>query len=251
MSQLIDKLNRMSHAAPQPMGFGRAQKPATTTNLVLIVSVSPAQADRAADCVKGADAALWRAAAGSDITALLEKARAVPDIPRGYWLDGNNPQEIESIVKSEPDFVIFPASTPLGILPQNKPGKILQVEASLGDSLLRATNDLPVDALLVTGETAPVLTWQQLMLFRRFASAVDKPLLVTLPPKATDSELQALVEAGVAGVIIEAEASQTAVVREQIDKLSPPRRKRGQVEPFLPRLAPEPEPVPQEEEEDE
>lgn len=251
MSQLIDKLNRMSRTAPQPMGFGRAQKSTGIACMGLIVSLSPAQADRAADYVKGADATLWRGSSGTDIKTMLEKARAVPDIPWGYSLDGNNPPEIELILQSGPDFVVFPASAPLDMLSQSKTGKILGVEPSLTDGLLRATNDLPIDALLVTGPAASALTWQDLMLFRRFTGGLDKPLLVTLPPKATDKDLQALVEAGVAGIIIEAEAGRTARLREQIDKLTPPRRKRGRVEPFLPRMAPEPEPVPQEEEEDE
>lgn len=251
MSKLVDKLNQASRAAPQPMGFGRAQPASARPNMVLIASLSLRAIDRLADCVTGADAGVWHIATGADIKSLSEKAHTIPDIPWGYWLTGGSPEELESIARTGLDFVIFPATTPLAILQDSEAGRILQVGASLPEGLLRTINGLPIDAVLVTGDQEPgnFLTWHHLLLCQRFASVLDKPLLVTLPPEVTDKELQALLEAGVSGVIIEAAGSQTSRLRQQIDKLTAPRRRRRR-EPLVPRIAPEPEPVTEEEEEE-
>ena len=163
------------------------------------------------------------------------------------------------MTKAGCDFVVFPATnTPLAILQNNEVGMILEVEASLGEGLLRAANEMPVDAVLIAAEQREnyFLTWQHLMLFQRFADLLTKPLLVSIPSNVTVGELQALWEAGVNGVIVEVTAGQPQgrlkELRQIIEKLTfPSPRRREKVEPLLPRIGREPSIATEEEEEEE
>ena len=98
--------------------------------------------------------------------------------------------------------MVFPAAnTPLTLLQNDEIGKILEIESSLSEGLLRAANELPIDAVLITTEQEGeyFLTWHHLMLFQRFANLLTKPLFVSIPSSVTANELQALWETGVDG----------------------------------------------------
>jgi hypothetical protein len=158
-------------------------------------------------------------------------------------------------MKAGCDFVVFPAAkTSLAILQNEAVGRILEIEASLSDGLLRAIDALPVDAVLIADELREdyFLTWHHLVLFQHFANLLTKPLLVSIPSNVTANELQALWEAGVDGVIVEVETGRVSKLRQAIDKLTfPSQRKRGKAEALLPRIGGEPSTVTMEEEEEE
>ena len=145
------------------------------------------------------------------------------------------------MVKAGCDFVVFPAAnTPLAILQDDEVGKILQVEVSLSEGLLRAVDELPVDGVLIAGEQESdyFLTWHHLMIFQRFADLLTKPLLVGVPSYVAATDIQALWEAGVDGVVVEVEVDQPAgrlnELRQVINELTFPPRKRAKAEALLP-----------------
>jgi hypothetical protein len=91
---------------------------------------------------------------------------------------------------------------------------------------------------------------------QRFADLLTKPLLVSIPSNVTANELQALWEAGVAGVIVETGVGQpverVSNLRKVIDKLVfPPQRRREKTEALLPYIGAERDTVAEEEEEEE
>jgi len=156
------------------------------------------------------------------------------------------------------DFVVFPATTtPMTIPSDDEAGKILQVETSLSEGMLRTINQLPVDAVLVSVEQKGKydLTWHQLMLFQRFANMVTKPLLVPIPANTAANELQVLWDAGVDGVVVETGAGKPAEelkkLRKVIDGLTfPTTRKHEKREAVLPRADKDAEAVAELEEEE-
>ena len=255
MSRLIDKLNRVSQTVPQPMGFTVAQPVSPKPKLLLIASLTQVNVDGLADYVAGADGGLLHMHQSSEAKALQEVSQAISNIPWGVWLRDSGQPEIKQIMKAGCDFVVFPAAkTSLAILQNEAVGRILEVEASLSDGLLRAIDALPVDAVLIADELREdyFLTWHHLVLFQRFANLLTKPLLVSIPSNVTANELQALWEAGVDGVIVEVEAGRVSKLRQAIDKLTfPSQRKRGKAEALLPRIGGEPSTVTMEEEEEE
>lgn len=198
--------------------------------------------------VAGADAVLVsipRAGAKSPQTLV----KAAPDIPWGGWLEEVTGPAIKKLGEGGADFVVFPAaSVSQAVLEEEKLGKIVEVEAALDAGLFKAIDDLPVDAVLIA-EEKPSLTWHDLMLFRRGANILTKPLLVAVSPDVTASELQALCEAGVGGVVA---GGKWAELRQMIDKLSSPKAgRRRRIEPLVPRISSETVTVSEEEEDDE
>ena len=244
MSRLIDKLNQVSKTAPQPMGFTVAQPVSPKPKLLLIASLHQVNINGLADYVAGADGGLLHIHQSSEAKALQEVSRAISDIPWGMWLGDSGQPEIKQITKTGCDFVVFPAAkTSLTILQNDAVGKILEVEASLSDGLLRAIDEMPVDAVLIAGELREhdFLTWHHLMLFQHFTNLLTKPLLVSIPSNMTANELQALWETGVDGVIAEVGAGRPVKtlsnLRQAIDKPTfPSQRKRRKSEALLPRI---------------
>jgi len=256
MSKFIDKLKRVSQAAPQPIGFRRAESVSAKARIQLVVRMAAGDIENLADYAVGADAALVPISkSGPGVEALKKISVAMPDIPWGAWLGDISAGKIKQMVAHGCDFVVFTASSTPIVSPQNdETGKILEVEASLDEGLLRAVNELPVDAVLVAPEQegSGVLTWYQLMLFQRFADLLTKLLLVSAPPDVTGSELQRLWEAGVDGVVVEAGAGGVKGLRQVIDKLTfQTPRKREKREALLPRIERESGAVAEAEEEEE
>ncbi len=260
MSRLIDRLSQVSQAVAQPMGFRTTQAVSARPKMQLVASLAEGDIDNLADCVAGADAALLPISKlGSGVKTLQKISKAMSEIPWGGWLGDSTQGKIKQMTKSGCDFVVFPAaSTSLAIPQDNEVGKILQVESSLSEGLLRAVNELPVDAVLIAAEQEGKypLTWYHLMLFQRFANLLTKPLMVAIPSKTTGKELQILWEMGVDGVVVEAGAEKAAEelkrLRKVIDGLTfPTPRKQEKMEAVLPRAERETETVTEIEEEEE
>jgi hypothetical protein len=259
MSRLIDELNRLARAVPQPMGF-RTERPDSAENrILLIASLAKSEAaDHLAGSVDGAHAVLLRLAKSGLAGSTLQKiAMSLPDIPWGGWLEDFSAKKMEALVKAGCDFVVFPATSRVLDTPQDdQVGKILQVEPSLGEGLLRAVNDMPVDAVLAADvcEAGEPVAWHHLMILQRLANLLSKPLLVTAPSNITASEIKALWEAGVDGVVVEAtgQPGKLRELRQSIGKLTfRPSRKRGKAEALLPHIGGEKSEVTPDEEEEE
>jgi hypothetical protein len=245
MSRLIDELNRVAKATSQPMGFRAARSVSLEPRILLIASLAQSEdIERLAD---GADAVLLRLAKSRLTANTLQKIVAsLPEIPWGGWMDDIDVKKTQALVEAGCDFVVFPAASQVSATPQDdKVGKILQVTSSLGEGLLRAINDLPVDAVLTTDayEAGGSMAWHHLMHFQRLANLLSKPLLVAVPLNVTASELKALWEVGVDGVIMETDTSKPGALgdlRRSISEMTfRPSRKRGKAEALLPRVGEE------------
>ncbi len=258
MSKFIDKLNEVIQAAPQPIGFRTAQSSSEKLRILVIASFAQGDIEALAGNVAGADAGLLHITQlGSGAKALQEVSQAVSGIPWGGWLENIGREEIKPMVDAGCDFLVFqPANTSLAILQDDVVGKIIELEASVSEGLLRTVNNLPVDAVLIANKQGEdsLLTWHHLMLFRRFADLLIKPLLVSTPLDVTANELQALWEVGVDGVLVEVGVGQPAgglkKLHHIIDELTfPSLRKQRRVEALLPHIGGETDMTIEEEEE--
>lgn len=264
MSRLIEKFHKASQVDAPPMGFRTARQAEAISKILLIGSLEAGTVENPADYLEGADAVIIRFTNKALTAKTVQKiALSLPDIPWGLYLADNDNKK-ETVVAAGGDFIIFPANSPVADTPQDdKVGKILQVELSMDDGLLRAVNDLPLDALLVadTFEGNASLVWRQLMIFQHLANLLSKPLIAPVPADISEKELKVLWDAGVDGIIVEigaAGAERLKKLRQAIDKL-PPRtgRKHGRIEARLPRTVSEeakttiPDQEEEEEEEDE
>lgn len=217
MSKIIDKINRASKVEPQPMGFGRMQQSPPKPKLQLVAVLAKAEVSK----VDGADAALLQVSdPDTGVKAIKKTIEAASDVPWGVWLKGDG-TAINEVIKAGADFVVFPAeSTPITIPEEDKKtGKILELDPALNLNLLVAVNELPVDAVIIDNKPDKgFLTWQNIMLFQRFADILAKPLLVTVPSSVTSDELKALWQAGVDGILIDAAEGKIKDLRKLIEE---------------------------------
>jgi len=172
MSKFIDKLNQLSRTEPQPIGFRTKQPVSLRPKIQLVASLAQDNAAKIVSNVAGTDAGLLRISKPGSAAEILQKvAQDMSDIPWGIWMADSSQGEIEQVLKANCDFVVFGAnSTPLKLLQDKETGKILEVESSINEGLLRAANELPVDAVLIASEKSDdfLLTWQHLLVFQRF-----------------------------------------------------------------------------------
>jgi hypothetical protein len=245
MSKFIDELKLVSGASSPPMGFRTAAAALPKPRMLLVATLAEADIEGLADYVGGADAGLVPIPKLSSGAKAIQKiSRAMPDIPWGSWLKDVKGEKVKPLVEAGADFVVFPSDTPLAMLQDSKIGKILEVGTSLDEGLLKTIDDLPVDGVLISGEAekAGLLTWRHLMLSRRCAELVTKPLLASVPAGIGSNEFQALWAAGVVAVVIETPPQgRIAELHQIIDKLTFPPLSKRKKEPLLPRIAEEPE----------
>lgn len=254
MSKFIDELKLVSQFGSPPMGFRAAAAPLPKPRMLLVATLAEASAEGLADYVSGADAGLVPIPKLSSGAKTVHKiSRAMPAIPWGGWLKDISGEGVKPLVEAGCDFVVFPSDTPLAMLQDSEVGKILEVGTSLNEGLLKTIDDLPVDAVLTSGEPEKgnLLTWRHLMFSRRCAELVTKPLLASVPASVGANELQALWAAGVVAVVVETPPQgRISELRQIIDKLTfPLPSKRKKAEPLLPRIAEETKIAPEEEEE--
>lgn len=261
MSKLIERLKQVSQSSPKPMGFRAAQPSSEKPKILLIAGLTQPGVERLPDYLDGADAAvLYVSDLNDSVNTVQTLCQTVPDIPWGVWFRNMKWNNMEQLTKYECDFLIFPAAvTPLTAIKNNTMvGSILEIDASIDDGLLRAVDNLPVDAILIADEPAEkhFLTWHNLMLFQHFATCLVKPILALVPQDITANELSLLWGAGIGGVIISTGAGlpkgRLGELRQTIDKLTfPPRRKAGKAEALLPFTSRETGTTAEEEEEEE
>jgi len=241
MSAFIDKLDRITQGGPQPMGFRMGGIEAPPAKMLLVASLDEADLTGAAGCAAGADAGLIPldlSPAGA--ARLTDMAKAVPDIPWGGWLGGVGAKEAKKVNKLDGDFVVFPADGVAAVPDKDEVGCVIKVEGSLGEDLAHTIDDLPVGAALITLGEKPggSITWQHLMMVRRFADAIGKPLLVLVPVGITAAEVQMLYEVGVSGLVVKAGAAGLTGLRGIVDKLaSPALNKRRSGKALLPHIS--------------
>jgi hypothetical protein len=259
MSRLIDKIKKQSEQVPVPMGFRRALPQEAPPSILLIAKVNADTTATITENIPGADAVLFSDETSHLTTAALKKMiKTSQDVPLGVFLEESKETPVV-LEEAGCDFVVISPVSPLNAMPKNeKTGKILQVDSSMDDGLLRAISDLPADAALVTDSFGEehTLVWHHLMLLRYMAMLISKPLIVLVPSGITEDELKALWDAGVEAVLVPVDISKGETLKElhEIAAKLPRRtpKKQGKMNVFLPRSAESKEaPPPEEEEEDE
>lgn len=222
MSKLIEELKTVSSGSAPPLGFKSARLVSAKPRLIIIARLSEARPGQLAGYVKGANALLVTPGLKSPRPKTL--AEAAVDIPWGYSLGNAPATKLAAIIKAGGDFVTFTASTPLKMLPESRIGRILEVDTGTAEKLPRAVNSAPVDAVyLVTVMSDDSLTWHHLLLVKSLSGLLTKPLLTSIPDTVTEGELQALWDAGVAGVVASAlPTGNIANLRQMADHLNYP-----------------------------
>jgi hypothetical protein len=257
MSRLFDKFQKAAKSSVQTMGFRTARAAAPEPGIMLIISAAPEALKNKADFGDAAAILVRPNDKPLNAAGVKKIAETFDDIPVGLYMEDADDKEMAAFAEAGADFFVFPPSSRISTPSEGiKSGRILQLESSMDDSLLRAVNSLPVDAVLASDTfTSGALSWHELMIFQHLANSFAKPLIINIPGDITEAELKALWDAGVDGALIDAAALKAGVLKklqELIVKL-PPRsaRKRNKVDMTIPRGGGTAAPKPEEEEEEE
>jgi hypothetical protein len=242
MSRFVDKLKRLHQTEPQPMGFMLNRVATEKPRLQVVALVAAESLEKVSEGLKSADAAVIEINKSEDIETLGKVCQVGDDVPGGGWLKAAKGGILKKATESACDFVVFTSAAPIALTQKDKMGRILEIDITLSEGLLRTVNDLPVDAVLVSGKSEDIsFTLNRVMFIQRLCYLVNKPILVSISDNATEADLQVLWDMGISGVVVETSNEKSveklAELRGIIGKLnSTAFRKKSRVNPILPRL---------------
>ncbi|MDD4874699.1 MAG: hypothetical protein PHE15_07020 [Dehalococcoidales bacterium] len=243
MSRLIDKLKQASQSEPPPMGFRMVQKNCKP-RLLIITRLNQSEIGNVSDIADASDAFLFTIQKLAELKAVEKIIKAMSDTPCGCLIDGNISIHQKQIEQSGLDFLFFTedlVSTEL--IKSEKTGKILVADESLGNDMIRVLDTMPEDAIFLDckPEDKFSLTWQKLMMLKRFSMLSSKPLLVSVPMDLTADELQVIWEMGVDGLVVDIADAESIGILKDLHKIvegltHPSKRKHGKSRAIVPAI---------------
>ena len=229
MSKFVERLQSFSKSSGGSIGFQRAALEAKTPTMLLIAALSGEQTGEA-ETAAGiqADAALIVGQVPAS-DSLKQMVAAAGDVPLGILLKGANEERASEIAGSGCDFVVFDTKTAAAVLQKQEIGKLLMLEPSLDQGLIRAINNLEIDGVLISaGEGDHPVSVEQLLIARRFVELLEKPVVLMLSSSVTQATLAGLAQAGVEGIVAPPVQSAGALteLKKAVDSLPRPARGR-------------------------
>jgi hypothetical protein len=234
MTKLSDAIRRITRAEAPQIGFTPTPvKSRPTMLLAALVQKVDAEARDADMVLVQGDATIAPSKQSTN------GAEAGEQPLRGLWLNVGS-GDATAAREQGFDFVVFAGDdAPASVLLEEQAGLVMQVQGDLPDSLLQATQWLPLDALLVRWDGT--LTVRRQLELQRLSGFSRKPLFLFLESEPASAELETLREAGVIGVVVDMAASggsaRLSALRATIDGLRP-RPKRGRENAPIVSIAP-------------
>jgi len=142
----------------------------------------------------------------SKVTDSLEQIRkTMKNVIWGIQLGNLSNKEAERLEKMGCDFIVLKLDSPSSALVYDqKLGKIMEINPTIDDTLVRTINMLSIDAVIVTDETdTKEITVERLMMYRRITAMVQKPVLLSLPVSLAKEHLDVLNDIGINGLLLD------------------------------------------------
>lgn len=234
MSKLADLIRRTTRAEPERLGFALGQR--TTAPSMLLVGLATRNAARSAGDAHSAGADALLLTGRPKKGELAEVVAAAEALPIGLGLEEVDTADLEGFRDAGADFIALEMRTPASALLNKDLGFILRLRDDLTDVQLRTLDALPINAIYVERNRTPLTIERQLEL-RRISGLTRKPLLLTIPPDATQEHLLSLRESGVAllGFDFDAhDADSLRTLRTLVDQLPKHRARRDESQVSLP-----------------
>lgn len=230
MSELLHRLERVNRGSTTAMGFGAAGRVEKVPGMALIGSLSAGKrfVQGAATLSKiGADGALITGSGPDGIPSSV--AEALKGVPWGVRVPELTGEHAAGYREKGCDFLAFePQRTQVGALEDEDTAYVLCVPSGMDEQSLRAIEDLPVDAVLLTLESIqPPLTLEHLLAIGVVRGSFSKYLLLEAPASLSSGELEGLKEVGVDGLVVDATSLSAKEMEGLRDRLlSLPQRQR-------------------------
>ena len=197
MSMLLDMLERISRGSTQALGF-RAAAVKRGPSMVLIAAFSEGDTEAATIAKQqGADAVLI-SPTKLEGEGLKQVVGSLAQVPWGVSVREGTPGDMSRLREMGCDFIVFEAAeAPLALLREEAMAKIVEIQPSLARGLVRAIENMPLDAVLIGSESGHSLSVHRLMTYYHMANLVRKPRVVSVPIDVAGEDLQQLVVAEV------------------------------------------------------
>jgi len=245
MSKLVKKLRQIHEGAAQPLGFRTAVAP-LKRQILLMVTLPEFDTKRLAQLAQAeVDAVVIHSPDLEKVPMLQQIASSVGDIPWGVWLGLTTEEGIKRFQEAGGDFLIFQASTtPTALLQEEELGKVMKLDLSQDDGLIRTIDQLPIEAVFLDiRKDRERLNIADLMYCQWLANLLRKPLLVAIQQDITAKEIRALWEVGVNGIVVEVDGEKPqerlAELRRAIEVLPPATKRHRKGGVVLPQVEPE------------
>lgn len=239
MSKLAELIRRITRIEAAPIGFGAAQRKAPPT--MLLVAVLGERWAQSSDAVAaGVDVLLF--AGRPSEKDLAQAVAAAQGRPCGLLTPQADAEGLSRLREAGLDFLVLEPQSSASILQDEDLGFVLHLKGELTDTQLRALDALPLDAVSLEPEPAPLTIHRQMEL-QRISGLARRPLLLPVRPDADPQELLPLRAAAVALIALDIK-ERNAIdglrrLRAAIDAL-PARRRLRRDEPLevtLPRAS--------------
>ncbi len=233
MSKLADRIRRAGKVEAGPIGFGVAAERRPSPTLLCLLRLDKEQAKKVGDTADAAaDAVIIT---GLEAGKLRDALQKLGDVPVGLRAEDAQRATVAAAREAGADFVLLDEESSAEVVLEEKVGLVLRLGTQAGDTELRALAGLPLDAL----EIAPIgepFTVRRLIELRRLSLLSQTPLLVEVTPEIGPSRLEALREAGVAGVILDGKSADKLLALRQAILSLPARgqRREERVDALLP-----------------
>jgi hypothetical protein len=227
MSRFIEKLTKLHKTEQKPMGFALGKTSADKRRLPLGVILNPKNMEKILESLTEIDGVLVRISTPDEVKSLEQICRGDQYPPAGGLLAASDKQTMHHLLESACDFVSLPVDSQMNLSETDKIGRVLIVDSTLSEVLLRTVNDLPIDAVLFSEKwESEGLRVSDLMAVRRLALLITKPILLVIPATLTQAELQTLWNLGIGGVVIDlpdtTSLKKFGELRKAAENLAPP-----------------------------
>ena len=207
-SKFLERLDEIREGAPPRMGFG-ATRSERLPGLALIISAEGKDGAASAGGL-APDAVI---VSGSAAAQAGEIGEAASGVNWGVRADELSTADAAAWREAGADPIVFSlAGTALGAVTSKDAARVLAVDSGQSPEDLRDINPLPVDAVLVSLPGDPAgWTLQDLSALARVSGRVGKHLLAEVDGAPDGDTLEALRNAGVAGLVINLSVGEEAI----------------------------------------
>ena len=238
MSKLLERLEQVNKGPVRVLGFAPRREVETLPTMLLLAWADGAKKPNLSKLSSRTDALVLPLSA-------LESSPSESAPPEGaLWgiaFDKAEGNLVEIAKEKGGDFVTFNLDGVLvDSLTEGEVARVLQIPATLEESLMRGLEDLPVDVILLKRpEPQGPLSLTHLLAISNVRSAMSRYMLLEWDTGLTSHELEQLSDIGIDGIVAnlgKMSASAIGKLKENIDKL-PPRKTRNEQKlgPTLPR----------------
>lgn len=232
-SKFLERLDEIREGAPPRLGFGpsRGEK---TPGMALVIDIGDKVSDELESAVALSPAAIIinsrygtdkRLGPDSEAAAYASRVAGDSKIPWGGRTDTLGASDAADWREAGADLIVFSLTgTALDAATSRDAARILTLVPQTPAEDLRDLNPLPIDAVLITIPGNPAQwTLQDLAAVTRITSRVGKHVLAEIAAAPAPGALEALRDAGIAGLVVNLSIGETAIAQLKTDLLNIPR----------------------------